>query len=237
MRTVSVVMSCYNEKDAYLKQAIESILNQSYKNIEFIIVVDDPTNESLIEIIEHYGSLDDRIKVIRNESNIGLALSLNKGIDVSGGEYIARMDADDISLPDRLKKQVDYLDDHSDCALVCGNFIKIDECDNEIGTNLKVPRNDSALVKLLHYQCAVAHPTVMIRKTDLCSAGMYNNYRTSQDYDLWLRMAKKGYSMHYDRTPLIKYRYHKESTGKRSTKHEIHSDQGHDPGGTNQNRP
>ena len=120
-------MSCYNEEEVYLTQAIESILDQDYVDFEFIIIMDNPDNQSLLDIVKKYVSVDKRIIVIRNERNIGLANSLNKGIEMATGEYVARMDADDISLPSRLKRQVSYLDNNPKCMMTCGNFIKIDE--------------------------------------------------------------------------------------------------------------
>lgn len=213
MKKVSVIMSCYNEEEVYLTQAIESILDQDYVDFEFIIIMDNPDNQSLLDIVKKYVSVDKRIIVIRNERNIGLANSLNKGIEMATGEYVARMDADDISLPSRLKRQVSYLDNNPKCMMTCGNFIKIDENGKEIGKNGTIPKSDKVLTELVKYQYIIAHPTVMMRRQELCDIGKYNNYRAAQDYDLWLRMIKHGYDMHYIIEPLIKYRYRLSSVG------------------------
>ena len=109
MCLVSVLMSTYNESELELRLAIESILNQTYRNIEFIIVSDNPQNTMLQNIINEYQKKDRRIKVILNNENLGLPRSLNKGIEQARGKYIARMDADDISLPNRIEEEMDFM--------------------------------------------------------------------------------------------------------------------------------
>ncbi len=213
MARVSVVMSCYNEKEIYLRKAIESILNQDFGDFEFIIVIDNPKNNVINETVKEYAETDNRIVVIHNDTNIGLAESLNKGIRIAQGEYIARIDADDISLPSRLKTQVEYLDANIKCNLVCGNFIKIDDQGNTLELNKSVPKNDSLFVKSIKRRYIIAHPTVMMRRGPLCDIGIYNNYSASQDYDLWLRMVKNKFIMHYIREPLIEYRFREGSVG------------------------
>ena len=110
---ISVLMCTYNEKVIELKESIESILNQSYANFEFIIVNDGPDNVKGKNVLNYYAQKDKRIKIIENEINIGLAASLNKGLDFCNGEYLARMDADDISMPDRLEKEMEFLKKYS----------------------------------------------------------------------------------------------------------------------------
>ncbi|MBQ8138903.1 MAG: glycosyltransferase [Lachnospiraceae bacterium] len=213
MERVSVVMSCYNEKEIHLREAIESILNQDFRDFEFIIVIDNPENTVIHETIKEYAQIDSRIVLIRNDKNIGLAESLNKGIRIAKGKYIARMDADDISLPSRLKTQVEYMDANSKYNLVCANFIKIDDQGNKLEVNKSVPKNDSLFVRSIKRRYIIAHPTVMMRREPLCDIGIYNNYSAAQDYDLWLRMVKNGFSMHYIKEPLIKYRFREGSIG------------------------
>ena len=118
---ISVIMSNYNTPEEYLREAIESILNQTYKNFEFIIIDDCSTDNSL-EIIKSYN--DERIVLIENEENIGLTKSINKGLAVAKGEYIARMDADDVSLPQRFEKQINYMNDHTE-LIVCGSSMEL----------------------------------------------------------------------------------------------------------------
>ncbi len=129
---VSVIMSVYNG-DKYLREAIESILNQTFTDFEFIIVNDGSTDNSL-EIIESYD--DERIKTINNKKNIGLTKSLNKALKFAKGKYIARQDADDVSLPNRFEKQVEYLDSHPEVALVGTSVYLIDENGKIIGKRI-----------------------------------------------------------------------------------------------------
>lgn len=110
---ISIIMSAYREPLVWIRQAVDSVLNQTYKNIEFIIVVDDPDNTELIDYVTKREEQDPRITIHINEKNIGLAASLNRAIGLAKGEYIARMDADDISERDRLACQMKYLISHN----------------------------------------------------------------------------------------------------------------------------
>ena len=112
---ISVIMTVYKESKEELKESFESIINQTYKNIEFIIVIDNPKEQWRIDFIKSYN--DSRVKLVVNKENLGLPLSLNKALKLVTGNYIARMDADDISILDRLEKQLTYLK-NSDCDLV-----------------------------------------------------------------------------------------------------------------------
>jgi glycosyltransferase involved in cell wall biosynthesis len=178
-------MSVFNAEE-YLAEAIESILNQTYSNLEFIIIDDGSTDSSLM-IFQKYAEEDQRIRIIINEKNIGLAKSLNNGIDISRGMYIARMDADDISLPDRFHKQVSYLDDHPEVYVVGGQFAFIGAPSNYI-SNHAIEKELLRWHMLLNYS-VIAHPTAMIRRQALVSAGNYpENYIYAQDRALWTRL-------------------------------------------------
>lgn len=184
---VTVLMSVYNG-EKYLREAIDSILNQTFRDFEFLIINDGSTDRTM-EILESYN--DPRIKIINNERNIGLTKSLNKGLKMARGEYIARMDADDVSMPDRLKKQVDFLDDHQDYAVV-GTFVKILNKDSEVICLLERPIEDTEIRGFLKRDNCIAHGSVMIRKTCLLDVGLYDELmERSQDYELWLRLSKK----------------------------------------------
>ena len=104
---ISVIMTVYKESKEELKESFESIINQTYKNIEFIIVIDNPKEQWRIDFIKSYN--DSRVKLVVNKENLGLPLSLNKALKLVTGNYIARMDADDISMPERIEKQLDFL--------------------------------------------------------------------------------------------------------------------------------
>lgn len=203
MIDISVVMSVYNETQEELSRAIESILAQSYKNFEFIIILDNPKNLNLKNLLEQYQQFDSRIKVYVNSENIGLALSLNKGIKESTGKYIARMDADDVSLPDRLKKEYEVLDSSNIDVVFC-NYTIVDSNGTYISS---VKRNYSNLKirEILPYNNIIAHPTVMFKKKLFLEVGEYRNFPCAQDYDLWLRMMEKGAKFYIVQDFLFKY--------------------------------
>ena len=181
----SVIMSVYNG-EKYLREAIECILNQTFTDFEFIIVNDGSTDNSL-EIILSYS--DERIKIINNEKNIGLTKSLNKALKQARGEYIARQDADDISLPNRFEEQIMYLEKHPEVVLLGTNAYRIDE-------NGKIIEKKVALAKPslkdLFKENQFNHGSVMFKKEVIDKIGVYNELFTySQDYELWLRIAKR----------------------------------------------
>ena len=201
---ISVVMPVYNG-EKFLDKAICSILSQSYKDFEFIIVNDGSSDNSLSVILK-YKKKDDRIVVI-NRENRGLISSLNEGIDEAKGEYIARMDADDISLTDRLKKQVEHMDSFQ--WDICGShFFIIHETGNIYRTHFVPITNDSILITL-GAGVPFAHPGVMIRKRFLYDNGMYygqSEYKYAEDYDLWVRMYLANAVFGNVNEILLKYR-------------------------------
>ena len=203
---VSVIMSCYNETEHDLQDSIESILNQSYRYFEFIIVNDNPDNAILKKILNKYRLSDIRIKIINNSVNIGLSESLNKAISLSKGIYIARMDADDISYPNRLEKQIEYLKLNPNCDLVSTNRDDIDEESKIIKKASGIIVNDEAIPLILKYGSIITHPSVMIKASVIKSLGGYRSFKSSQDYDLWLRMVSLNCKFHIISEPLIKYR-------------------------------
>lgn len=203
---VTVLTSVYNG-EKYLRKAIDSIFNQTFRDFEFLIINDGSTDRTA-EILESYN--DPRIKIINNEKNMGLTKSLNKGLKMAKGEYIARMDADDISMPDRLKKQVDFLDAHQDYAVV-GTFVKILNKDSEVICLLERPIEDTEIRGFLKRDNCIAHGSVMIRKTCLIDVGLYDELmERSQDYELWLRLSEK-YRLANIPNYLYMWRRHKEN--------------------------
>ena len=200
---ISVVMSIYNG-EKHLRESIESILNQTFTDFEFIIVNDGSTDGSL-EIIESYK--DSRIRIIDNEENIGLTKSLNKAIKKARGKYIARHDADDISLPTRLELQHEYLEKHPEVALLGTGIYVINEMGDEIEKRIMHPNPKKSLLKGNRF----IHGSVMFRKSLIDELGAYNEtLRYSQDYELWLRLSKK-YNMRNLTSPLYKLRMHRSS--------------------------
>lgn len=195
MNKVSVIMSVYNTKDySMLKQAIDSILNQTYKNFEFIIC-DDGSDDSTYNYLVEFAKKDKRIIIIQNKDNLTLGPALNHCLAVARYPYIARMDADDISLPNRLEKELDYLEKHRDVVLVGSNIKIINNKSQVIGSR----RYPSVLVKEDFIKnCPICHPTIMIRKNILEKLRGYSKKKKHirvEDYELFLRMLKADYKM------------------------------------------
>ncbi len=186
MPKVSVIMSVYNAEQ-FLREAVQSILDQTYKGFEFIIVQDGSTDGTM-DILASFA--DPRIKII-HQDNIGLTKSLNKAIKISSGEYIARMDADDVSLPKRLEKQVQFLDAHEDVAM-CGTqatFLEDEPRSGEIQTQFSVPLSHAAIKKSMLFHNPFIHPSIIMRAT-VFKKNPYNElYKHMQDYELWTRIV------------------------------------------------
>jgi len=203
-------MSVYND-EKYLEEAILSILNQTYRGFEFIIINDGSTDSSQM-IIEKYVELDNRI-VFVNQKNIGLTKSLNRAIGLSKGKYIARMDSDDISLNTRFEKQVDFLEKNQKYALVGTNIIKIDTQGKELEVN-KTQYSHMDIVKTFKIRNCIAHGSVMVNKELLQDNFLYDEtFLYAQDYKLWASIAKK-YQVKNLEEPLYKLRLHSESISK-----------------------
>ena len=203
MPKISVVMPVYNG-ERYLKEAVDSILNQTLSDFEFIII-DDGSTDSTEDIIKSYS--DSRIKYIKNEKNLGVALTLNKGLDAATGEYIARMDADDISLSDRFHKQTAFMEEHKNIAVCSGIMeyfgeIKTPKCYTVFGI-------ENMRINMLFDSC-LYHPAVMMRRS-VIEAEHYrydNAFDKVEDYELWTRVMLK-YDIDNVNSVLLRYRIHK----------------------------
>lgn len=183
---VTVLMSVHDE-ERYLREAIDSVLAQSFQDFEFLIL-DDASTDSSPAIVRGYD--DERIRLIENRRNLGLTRSLNQGIELARGIYIARMDADDLSKPERLAKQVAFLDAHSDCAAVATYSTKIGPDSAEVGL-ARTPVDGDEVRRRLRRRNCITHGTVMMRKEALQRVGCYDEaMERAQDYDLWLRLSE-----------------------------------------------
>lgn len=186
---ISVILPVYNG-EKYLKEAIESILNQTYKDFEFIIINDGSTDKSL-DIIEKYKKEDERIIVISRE-NKGLIATLNEGIEKAKGKYIARMDQDDISLSNRFEEQLKIMENDKE-IVVCGSWI------NVFGENRKEKiskyfQYDKEIKANLIMSCCFAHPSVMMRRDAFLDNNIWydENFKNAEDYHLWTQLARVG---------------------------------------------
>ena len=206
---VSVIMSVYNSS-CYLQESIESILNQTFTDFEFIII-DDGSRDNTWEILTKYAKQDQRIKLFSNQENIGLIESLNKGLKLATGEYIARQDADDISMPKRLKNQIMVLNAEPEVVLVSGNLELINSAGQTIDRFKRAC--DSKLVPwyMLFYNRVAGHSQVMYRKKSVVNLGGYSQgSHHAEDYELWCRLIKVGKIVIMPQI-LLKYRVHDKS--------------------------
>ena len=205
---ISVVMSVYNSA-TYLKDAIESILDQTFEDFEFIII-DDGSTDNSVDIIKSYK--DRRIVFLQNYKNIGLAKSLNKGISIARGKYIARMDADDISVQDRLKVQIDFINSN-DTDIVFSTISFIDENNKELGYWVLDANNINLddIYATLPYSNCLAHPTMMAKRNIIRNYRYDETLDKAQDYNLWLRLLANKYRFSKINIPLVKYRLHNKS--------------------------
>lgn len=184
---VSVLMPAYNAQK-YIGEAIESILNQTYKNIE-LIVVDDASTENTWDVVCKYASKDKRMVIHRNEKNLKLSKTLNTCIMLSTGEYLARMDADDISLPQRISSQVAFLEENHDVGVVGATIEIIDSKGRPIGKREYHTSDKDIRAHIFKYS-PFAHPVIMMRKDILITSGLYNDhYNPAEDYELYFRMG------------------------------------------------
>ena len=200
MPKITVLMPVYN-CELYIREAIDSILNQTLTDFEFLII-DDASTDKTVEVIKTYN--EGRIKLVVKPSNTGYTNSLNYGLQVAKGEYIARMDGDDISFSERFAKQVAFLDANPDVVL-CGSWFSIIDS----GTVKKLPENNEAIkLALLRGNC-IAHPSVMMRKQILNELSVVYDVskEPAEDYDLWVRLLSLG-KLHNLQEALLNYRMH-----------------------------
>lgn len=171
----------------FIKDALDSILSQTFQDFEFVII-DDVSTDGTLAILSEYTQKDNRIRIIKNEKYMGLIFSLNRGIQECVGEYIARMDSDDIAIKDRLEKQVAIMEANPDICVLGGALTYIDASGNDLG----IVRHCDLAGKLKG--CPLLHPTVVMRRKTLIQNNFYylEKYRFAEDYFLWLQISKKG---------------------------------------------
>lgn len=213
---ITVIMPVYN-CELYVKTAVESILNQTFTDFEFLIIDDASTDETL-SILK--SCIDSRITIIEKPVNSGYTNSLNYGLKIAKGEYIARMDGDDISYRDRFAKQLDFMEANPN-VVVCGTTYKILGNDK----NIKIPEyHEEIKIKLLSGNC-IAHPTVMIRKSKLDEFSIqYDITREpAEDYDMWIRLLEFG-ELHNLQDVLLEYRVYNNQVSRKRADEQKNSD-------------
>lgn len=190
----SVLMSVYiKEKPEYLKEAIDSILNQTVKTDDFVIVCDGPLNEGLNKVIADYvTTYSGLFNVYRLEKNMGLAKALNNGILQCRNEIIARMDSDDVSAPNRIEEQLKAMKEQQ-VDIIGSNIIEFVGDVSNTKNIRKVPQNNDDIIQFAKKRSPFNHPSVMYKKSAVIEAGFYEDYRYFEDYNLWVTMLHKGF--------------------------------------------
>ncbi|GIW68018.1 MAG: hypothetical protein KatS3mg096_886 [Candidatus Parcubacteria bacterium] len=218
---VSVIMPVYNG-EKYLREAIESILNQTYKNFEFIIV-DDGSTDNSVKIIKEYAKKDKRIRFFRNKNNLGTFGNYNYYIkNYARGKYIAIQEQDDISLKERFQLELDFLESHFDIVLAGGHINIIDSEGKIVGKRLYPVKYDE-IKKVILLKSPFANPTIMIRKDVFIENGGYGDYTTAGDYDLWMRLIieKELKCENLDKI-VVNYRIHENQQKSKKTKIQLY---------------
>ena len=213
---ISVLMSVFNETEKVFRESVSSILNQTFDDFEFIIVCDKVERKEEIEaILTEYN--DNRIVYLVNEKNIGLAMSMNKALQIARADIVARMDADDIAKPKRFEKEYDVLKTGSyDFVFSSYEDIKDDSVIiNQEYTQAFPHYSSEEISKVLQYRNMIHHPTVMILKSVIDKVGGYRDFPVSQDFDLWLRLNENSCRFYMIDEPLLLYRVNANGTSRR----------------------
>ncbi len=208
MPKVSVLLPVFNAAD-YVSASIRSVLNQSFRDLE-LIVIDDGSTDSSAEVIRRAIGNDPRVRFL-SRGNIGFARTLNQMLEITSGELIARLDADDEALPNRIATQVEFMDSHPDCVVVGGGAIHIDAEGDPLSLELYPEQHNEIEQRMLSGSGGIIHPSVMIRAETMRRCGGYSlDCPVVEDQDLWLRMALRGRLANLP-FPLIRYRVHPEN--------------------------
>jgi glycosyltransferase involved in cell wall biosynthesis len=198
-------MSTYNESEDYIRSSVSSILRQTLHDLELIIVIDNPENEAAVTAVNAFASEDSRVIILRNERNLGLVRSLNKAITAARGEILARMDADDISMPQRLEKQLAFME-HEQFDIVGAVTQYIDENGMPVAGG-HTYKTEKQLKRILQFENGLCHPTWMVRREVYEQLDGYRDIDSCEDYDFLLRALEKGYRLGIIDEVLLYYRY------------------------------
>jgi len=211
---VSVVMSVYNGLP-YVSKAVESVLAQTLENFEFIII-DDGSTDGSSELLDRYSVADDRIRVF-HQPNGGLPAALNRGIEVARGKYIARMDADDISLPDRLMEQYAFMESNPGVGVLGSQIHNLNPQGAKVSSQWQLPESAGLTAWRTLFRCCICHPSTMMRTSILRSVGGYDtSVAHGQDFELWTRLVPVTQLMNHSNVLLFFRRGHDSVTNTRS---------------------
>lgn len=212
---VSVIMATFNEPKLFIEASIASILNQTFRDLE-LLIADDSTNTDTVKVIDDFAESDDRVVVIRKAERMGFVNALNEALKLAKGDFIARMDGDDISLPDRFELQIKYAREHPEIAVFGGSIYII----NEKGTvtSQKIyPSNSKKLQRFFMFRNPLAHPTIMFRREIIDDGFFYDpEFKKAEDLEYYLRLTNNGYKIGNMNHFLLKYRVIGDFSGKRA---------------------
>ncbi|HET9221560.1 MAG TPA: glycosyltransferase family 2 protein [Roseiflexaceae bacterium] len=217
--TVTVLMPVHNSS-AYLPEAIESVLAQTFGDFE-LLIIDDGSTDGTWQILTQYARRDARIRLARNQTNVGLTRCLNAGLAQAQGEYIARMDGDDVSLPERLARQVAFMEQHPRVG-ICGAWVRTTGARGQ-GME-RYPTEDADIRCQLLFKNVLAHPAAIMRRSLFTQIGLAYDpaYRYAQDYDLWVRAAEHVALANIAQI-LLHYRTHPQQAGQREREAQDHA--------------
>jgi len=193
----SVLIATYEGDDPdELLRALQSVINQTIKPDEIVVVADGPLNEGLNSVLNGVESAyPDLITQISLPTNQGLGAALNHGVKACSHEWIARMDADDIAVQNRFERQLEYIDDHPETDVLGGYIGEFDNNPADLNQIREVPTSCEDIASMGRFRCPMNHPSVMFRRSAVIEAGNYRPLRSMQDYELWMRMLSQGYTL------------------------------------------
>jgi glycosyltransferase involved in cell wall biosynthesis len=212
---ITTILPVYKEPFEFFTKAYQSIVGQNYPNLEIIIIIDNPQNNEAVNYFTKASKENEQTKLIINEKNLGLIRSLNKGLDISKGQYIARMDSDDVSLPKRFEKQLDYLINNS-FDIVGGFAETIDLKSKKVGI-WKMPTTSLGVKFLTRYHTPSLHPTWLCKAEVLKQVHGYREIKHAEDHDLLARALLSGHRVGNAPFPVIQYRINPESVSNKNS--------------------
>lgn len=209
---ISVLLPVYNEELSWIKSSIMSVISQTYKELEILILLDNPKRKDVIDFINK-SIRDSRVKLVINDENLGIVNNLNNGLRLCTGDFVARMDADDIALENRLTIQMDYMRKYN-VDFVSSNFKTINEYGDIIEGGYYYTLDSACFKRRLKYSNISCHPTWLFKKRIIEDIGDYKNIKGAEDYEFICRLMLKGYEGIITPEPLISYRKRSNSISK-----------------------
>lgn len=203
---ISVIMATFNEPKRFIEEAINSILNQTHHNLE-LLIADDSTSNETVNVIDSFAAHDNRVVVIRKPERMGFVNALNEALNQAKGDFIARMDGDDVCLPNRFKIQIKYAEEHPEVDIWSGDVFMIDETGQVMSERL-FPTTPLSIMFKFVYRSPLSHPALMFRRKIIDDGFEYNpEYKKAEDIDFYMRLYKNGYRIGNTGCKLLKARF------------------------------